>query len=94
MIALTLSFILASPVLFIILVLFGAPLTTHFPHTFLLATHIALIAVLPLFYVHGVNGQKWRAVGGMALPMDEVFGGTFGALMGAWLGAVPIPLDW
>ena len=26
--------------------------------------------------------------------MDEVFGGTVGCVVGAWLGAVPIPLDW
>lgn len=26
--------------------------------------------------------------------MDEVYGATLGALLGAWIGAVPIPLDW
>ena len=30
----------------------------------------------------------------LAAPMDEVFGGLVGAAAGAWLGAVPIPLDW
>lgn len=30
----------------------------------------------------------------MYSPLDEVFGGSLGALVGAWLGAVPIPLDW
>jgi GPI ethanolamine phosphate transferase 2/3 subunit F len=31
--------------------------------------------------------------GGMA-PLDEPYGGLVGAVLGAWLGAVPIPLDW
>jgi phosphatidylinositol glycan class F len=27
-------------------------------------------------------------------PFDEVYGAAAGAGVGAWLGAVPIPLDW
>lgn len=27
-------------------------------------------------------------------PIDEVYGATLGAFVGAWAGAVPIPLDW
>ena len=26
--------------------------------------------------------------------MDQVFGASLGTLVGAWAGAVPIPLDW
>jgi phosphatidylinositol glycan class F len=33
-------------------------------------------------------------VGALAAPIDEVFGATVGTLIGAWVGAVPIPLDW
>lgn len=28
------------------------------------------------------------------LPFDSVWGTTIGSALGAWLGAVPIPLDW
>jgi GPI ethanolamine phosphate transferase 2/3 subunit F len=28
------------------------------------------------------------------VPLDDTFGGLLGATIGAWLGAVPIPLDW
>ena len=28
------------------------------------------------------------------LPIDETFGAALGAILGAWFGAVPIPLDW
>lgn len=34
------------------------------------------------------------AIAGAYAPLDEVFGGALGAVLGAWLGAVPIPLDW
>lgn len=27
-------------------------------------------------------------------PVDEVLGTALGACVGAWLGAIPIPLDW
>lgn len=91
--ALLLSFI-SVPVLATIQVLFGAPVTTHIPHTLLGSAHIALLAVFPLVYAHGSNGTKWREVLSAYSPIDEVFGGAVGCLLGAWLGAVPIPLDW
>ena len=28
------------------------------------------------------------------MPFDGVWGTTIGTALGAWLGAVPIPLDW
>lgn len=77
-----------------LLVLFGAPLTTHHAHTLLAGAHISLLATMPLFYVHGVDRTAWWEISGFMLPFDEVWGGTVGALVGAWLGAVPIPLDW
>ena len=93
-ISLLLALMLGGPFLTVLLILFGAPLTTHFPHTFLCATHMSLLAVLPLVYVHGVDATKWREVSSAYLPFDDVFGGTIGTLLGAWFGAVPIPLDW
>ena len=30
----------------------------------------------------------------MLLPIDDVYGAALGTLMGAWIGAMPIPLDW
>ena len=92
--SLLLSSLAGTPVLAIILVLFGAPLTTHHLHTILCAAHISLLATLPLVYVHGVDGRTWREIVSLLLPIDEVLGGMLGAVVGAWLGAVPIPLDW
>ena len=38
--------------------------------------------------------MSWIALAGLKAPVDEVFGGLVGCVAGAWLGAVPIPLDW
>jgi phosphatidylinositol glycan class F len=89
-----LSLLLGTPLVTFILILFGAPITTHLPHTILCGAHISLLAALPLIYVHGVDKENWRRVGALMLPVDEVFGASVGTLFGAWAGAVPIPLDW
>jgi phosphatidylinositol glycan class F len=86
--------LLSVPVLAAVQVLFGAPITTHIPHTLLSSAHVALLAIFPLIYVHGSDGQKWREIASVYSPIDEVFGGFVGCFLGAWLGAVPIPLDW
>ncbi|KAK4138044.1 PIG-F-domain-containing protein, partial [Trichocladium antarcticum] len=86
--------LLVTPPLYAVTVLFGAPFLTHTAHTFLCAAHFAVLTLLPLFYVHGVDAAAWAAVGGCAAPLDETFGGLVGGVAGAWLGAVPIPLDW
>ncbi|KAK4669378.1 Glycosylphosphatidylinositol (GPI) anchor assembly protein [Podospora pseudopauciseta] len=85
---------LVTPFIYASMVLFGAPFLTHGSHTLLCAAHLSLLGLFPLFYVHGVDASAWAAVGGFRAPLDETFGGLAGALVGAWLGAVPIPLDW
>ncbi|KAM5352561.1 hypothetical protein ACJ41O_005283 [Fusarium nematophilum] len=86
--------VIVTPVLHILLVLFGAPFLTHAPHTFLCCAHIAVLAIFPIFYVRGVDSVALQAVLGASAPLDQTFGGFVGAVVGAWLGAVPIPLDW
>lgn len=88
-----LSFILA-PFLHAVMILFGAPLLTHVSHTFLCAAHLSLLSLFPLIYVHGVDPSTWLSLASFKAPLDECFGGLLGAFVGAWLGAVPIPLDW
>ena len=55
---------------------------------------MAVLTATPLVYVHGVDSTVWKDVWGFARPGDLVWGGALGACVGAWLGAVPIPLDW
>ncbi|KAF1991305.1 PIG-F-domain-containing protein [Aulographum hederae CBS 113979] len=94
LLSLTLTSILATPVLLCLLILTGAPLTTHIPHTTLLAAHMAHLLALPLFYCHGVDARRWRDVASLYCPFDDVWGAAVGGLLGAWGGAVPLPLDW
>jgi hypothetical protein len=55
---------------------------------------MAVLTAMPLVYVHGVDGTVWKEVWGAARPGDAVWGGALGTAVGAWFGAVPIPLDW
>ncbi|KAF2011447.1 GPI-anchor biosynthesis protein-like protein [Aaosphaeria arxii CBS 175.79] len=92
--ALVLAIIAGIPILGVLLVLFGAPISTHWEHTALCAAHISFLTAIPLTYVHGVDGSTWREIVSLELPIDEVYGCLIGTMLGAWLGAVPIPLDW
>lgn len=76
------------------MILFGAPLLTHVSHTFLCAAHLSLLTSFPLFYVHGVEPAIWLSLASFKAPLDECYGGLLGGFLCAWLGAVPIPLDW
>lgn len=76
----------------------GAPLypTSLLPHTLVLAVHVSLLAFLPIFYAHGVSSAAWRDVIAAWLPFDEagVWPGSIGCMVGGWVGAIPIALDW
>ncbi|KAH8202256.1 hypothetical protein TruAng_003533 [Truncatella angustata] len=92
-VALFLTLFAALP-LHVVFVLFGAPFLTHLPNTFLCSLHLSLLGLYPLFYSHGVDSEEWLEILGARAPFDEGFGGLVGGCLGAWLGAVPIPLDW
>lgn len=82
------------PVLAAALILFGAPFTTHQFQTVLCGAHMSLLAVLPLIYTHGLEKDRWLDIIACKLPLDQVTGGALGTGIGAWLGAIPVPLDW
>ncbi|KAJ9660722.1 Glycosylphosphatidylinositol (GPI) anchor assembly protein [Coniosporium apollinis] len=68
----------------VLAVIAGAPL---------LFTTLVLFGA-PFIYVHGVDSGRWREIVSLLHPMDEVYGAALGTLLGAWVGAIPIPLDW
>lgn len=55
---------------------------------------MAFLSASGLVYAHGVDGLVWKEVWGIARPADAVWGGALGTGLGAWFGAIPIPLDW
>jgi GPI ethanolamine phosphate transferase 2/3 subunit F len=98
MFSLILTFALPTLPLTVLALCLGAPLYPYeqIPHTVLLATHVSLLALTPVFYTHGVSSSAWRDVAAAWLPFDEagVWGGTVGCFVGGWIGAIPIALDW
>jgi phosphatidylinositol glycan class F len=55
---------------------------------------MALLSATGLVYVHGVDASVWKEVWGISRPADAVWGSALGTGLGAWFGAIPIPLDW
>ncbi|PGH04782.1 phosphatidylinositol glycan, class F [Blastomyces parvus] len=94
LLSINLPVILGTPLLSICLILFGAPFTTNLPATILCAAHMSILAGTSLIYVHGTDGAVWQEIWGISHAIDAVWGGTVGVGLGAWFGAVPIPLDW
>ncbi|XP_072023964.1 phosphatidylinositol-glycan biosynthesis class F protein-like [Amphiura filiformis] len=82
----------------IVAVLFGAPLQESVEETFLFAVLVSTLSTLPCLCVFGTNGDAWNRLivqkkpyPGLETCVQYV---VVGSLFGAWLGAVPIPLDW
>jgi GPI ethanolamine phosphate transferase 2/3 subunit F len=89
----------ATILLYTIIVLFGAPLTTHTAENFLTATHLTLLSIYPLSSPIIPTVENMRRLVTLEYDADVdilkwTYWGAIGALLGAWLGAVPIPLDW
>ena len=53
-----------------------------------------MLSIFPLVYNNGLDGSNWRAIVAALMPLDEVYAAAIGTFIGAWAGAVPIPLDW
>lgn len=98
LLSLLLTLLLPPIPLQILLHALGAPFlpASLLPHTLALATHISLLCFYPLFYAHGVSGPAWRDICAAWAPFDDsgVWGAAVGGVVGGWLGAVPIALDW
>jgi GPI biosynthesis protein family Pig-F len=81
------------------MILFGAPLTTHTSQTMLTAVHLAVLCTYPLSSSITPTLENIRQLITLEYHADAdvlkwTYWGAIGTLIGAWLGAVPIPLDW
>lgn len=95
---LVISIVLTGP-LFVALILLGAPLASHLKETYLLTVHLSLLVFYPplILYrydykllVQFLNIEKvYNAIAKNQILLSSVL-----ALIGTWLGVIPIPLDW
>lgn len=86
-------------VAFLGLILFGAPLSSHVKETFALAHHLSLIVLQPLLVCYKLNYSQFLTL----FKVDKIYrlifsnpvlSSSFFAIIGTWLGVIPIPLDW
>jgi phosphatidylinositol glycan class F len=74
-------------------------LTTHTQQTVLAAFHLALLCTYPLSSsitptINNIRHLITLEYNTDADVLKWTYWGAIGTLLGAWLGAVPIPLDW
>ncbi|KAF7366785.1 Phosphatidylinositol-glycan biosynthesis class F protein [Mycena sanguinolenta] len=94
----------ASLLLHVVLVLLGAPLLSHVWQTYLLALLLCILIVFPPAYTVGtprdsvVAWLTWVRIFAefsIRTPVERaMLYPALGALAGAWLGVIPIALDW
>ncbi|EGZ21381.1 hypothetical protein PHYSODRAFT_557448 [Phytophthora sojae] len=90
--------VLGSAVFHVIVVLFGAPVVDLWMQTLLLAVLLSSCVTMPLALHLGCAPRKWLDLllelsVGNALELYLVCS-SIGAMLGAYVGALPIPLDW
>ncbi|EEB07402.1 pig-F [Schizosaccharomyces japonicus yFS275] len=80
----------------LIVVAFGAPLMKNYLKTFLCSVILSLLTVFPISFYTRFDFRRWRNV--LTLQGQDFCGSlvyrAWGVVIGAWLGAIPIPLDW
>ncbi|KAK6454956.1 phosphatidylinositol glycan [Scheffersomyces xylosifermentans] len=85
--------------LFIVVILFGAPLAEHLKETFLLSVHLSFLIFYPLLVLFKFDLQAFAhnfQVDNMysLIFNHSVLASSFMTIVGTWIGVIPIPLDW
>jgi len=95
--------------LYVVLVMFGAPISTHIWQTGLLAFIIAILTAFTPAFVLGppslssdtpslINRLTWTRLFAELTPKNAIEYAivcpAVGTFVGSWLGAIPIALDW
>lgn len=86
--------IFLMPFIVIVLILFGAPVSMLQQETILASLHLTILAVQPLVSDLGLDSDSWFQALALQFPLTDVYTGSLGTVFGAWLGALPIALDW
>lgn len=88
--------LLAAFPIFIMIILLGAPITVLLEETFLLSCHVSLIVVAPILTIYPFNETLFQFATAQVgnLTDHPYYTVSLGAVIGTWLGAIPIPLDW
>ncbi|KAI0342377.1 hypothetical protein BDW22DRAFT_1429219 [Trametopsis cervina] len=104
-----LSTLVASVGFHVLIVLFGAPISSHPVQTYMLAVLLSLLTVWTPAYVLGppimaadsdslVRRMTWIRLFAELSPRNPIERSlvypTIGALLGCWAGVIPIGLDW
>uniref|UniRef100_A0A8C5MHL9 Phosphatidylinositol glycan anchor biosynthesis class F n=1 Tax=Leptobrachium leishanense TaxID=445787 RepID=A0A8C5MHL9_9ANUR len=81
-----------------IIVLYGAPLVESVPETFIFSVLLSSLTTSRCLCILGPNFPAWVRVfsrdGAMSVWDHSLQITTVCSVVGAWLGAFPIPLDW
>ncbi|CAO3665349.1 unnamed protein product [Rhizopus stolonifer] len=92
----TISSVTATGVLYLLAVLFGAPLIEKVPNTFLFAAYLSILTIMPCF--QSLENPVWIKVfvhhSPTATSEIYAYAQAVCALAGAWIGAIVLPLDW
>ncbi|TDL13606.1 hypothetical protein BD410DRAFT_705070, partial [Rickenella mellea] len=101
--------LVSSALFYFVVILFGAPISSHFSESYLLSVFLAILVVFPVAYaLHTPSFAPDTASLVHRLAWTRLFAEIFprtaleralvypacGALLGAWMGALPIALDW
>jgi len=91
-------FLLAIPCIHIMLILFGAPFLYDFVVTLLFSIWLSLLAILPISWsTNGLTVQMLTMFFEQICSnqiQEYLLWSAYGTFLGAWLGAIVIPLDW
>lgn len=95
----TLISLLLSAMVFVLLVLLGAPLASHINETILLACHLSMLVLFPVlvefkFDYEAIVSFLMSENAIWSILSNQVLCSGLCALVGVWIGVIPIPLDW
>lgn len=95
----TVMSILLTNVVFVIFILFGAPMYGFLKETYLLSGHISLILLQPLFILFELDFERFKLLFKSeriyrCIFTNQTLSCCFLTILGCWFGVIPIPLDW